>query len=139
MTLRSLIHDIVLGADDPQTPAPPADGMARLYVFHGTFETEDDALAYCYDAPDANHPEPLTRDLPDAFINTVYVEVLWGETNDPALHFYFPQDTADQIAGATAASNTIVLIAEEAFGGYDFALNDTERLTYLGHWDVARK
>ena len=139
MTLLGLIHDIILGPDDPQLPAPPSDGMVRLYVFHGVFETEEDALAYCYDAPDTAHPEPLTRDLPGAFIDTTFVEVLWGNTNDPALRFYFPDAIADHVADATEASNTVVLIAEGAFGGYPFTLNDTPRLSYLGHWEVPRK
>ncbi len=140
MTLLRHLADLVLGiGDDTEAPpAAPPPGTARLYVFHGTFETEEQALAYCYDAPDPAHPEPLTRDLPGAYIDTTYVDVLWGKTNDPALRAYFPDPIRDQIIAATEASNTVVLISQDAFGGFGFRLNDTPHLTYLGHWDVVR-
>lgn len=140
MTLLRHLADLLLGlGDDDGTPDAPAAGLARLHVFHGRFETEEQALAYCYDAPDPAHPEPLTRDLPGAYIDTTYVDVLWGKTNDPALRAYFPDPLCDQIIAATEASNTVVLIAQDAFGGFGFTLNNTPQLAYLGHWDVVRQ
>jgi len=54
---------------------PPAANSNRLHVFHGTFASELDATDYCLTPLGRNQPEPLTRDLPDAMIDTSEVRL----------------------------------------------------------------
>lgn len=114
---------------------PPHANPDRLHVFCGSFPSELDATAYCLDAPSKNEPEPLTRDLPDAMIDTSEIEIIYGARVDaamPMLDPYGQSNLSDRIGNA----NTLILIAEKAFGGLPYTLNDTPVLTYLGPIDV---
>jgi hypothetical protein len=43
----------------------------------------------------------------------------------------------DSLLGEIEANNTIIMIADAAFGGLPYTLNDTLRLTYAGAFDVS--
>ena len=135
--IRALIN-FVLRPDrrefsDSATP-PPAD-PDRVHLFAGTFASELEATDYCLRPMGRNKPEPLTRDLPDAMINTAEVEVLFGGPRIAGavpLLTSRPSDVLTQIG----SDNTLILIAEAAFGGLPYSLNDTPRLRYLGPFTV---
>jgi hypothetical protein len=120
--------------DDP--PVPPAPGHRRLHVFAGSFGSEDAVQAYCYDATDAVHPEALTRDLPGAFIDTDFVDVLFGPALEPGLTRALGADLAQDLLLRAAGHDSIVVIDERGFGGFPFTLNDTPRLSRIGAYDV---
>lgn len=116
----------------PQKGAPQSN---RVHIFHGTFATELNATRYCLDAPSRNEPEPLARDLPDATIDTAEVEIIFGQDRIAVAVPMFatnPQALLDQIG----TDNTIIMIAEAAFMGLPYALNDTPALRYAGAFDV---
>ena len=119
---------------EPAEPLPP--GTLRLHLFHGAFETEEDALAYCFDAPDPDLPEPFTNDLPEAFVDTDFVEVSYGDARHLALSDYFHSDLAEDLLDRQGDANTLVIVVEEAFGGFPFRVHDTPRLTYMGPFEA---
>ncbi|KPP89626.1 MAG: hypothetical protein HLUCCA08_09990 [Rhodobacteraceae bacterium HLUCCA08] len=119
----------------PEAPVPPPEGVARLHLFSGRFGSDLDAYAYVFEAPDPDHPEPFTNDLPEAFIDTTRVQIAHGARLEDAIA---------RIAGGRAldlrhlidADDTLIIVDEAAFGGFPFALGDTPRARYLGAWDV---
>ncbi len=114
------VHDL------SDSAVPPPANPNRLHVFAGSFGMELEATDYCLTPLGKNQPEPLTRDLPDAMIDTSEVEIIFGETRIvSALPMLQPRP---EVGGA----NTLVLIAEAAFGGLPYTLNDTPKLRYLG-------
>lgn len=118
---------------DPQLPDPTHAN--RVHLFHGTFETELAATSYCLDTPGKNEPEPLTRDLPDAMIDTSEVEIIFGGARIAAavpMLTHNPHELFNEIG----ADNTVILIAEAAFGGLPYTLNDTPVLRYAGAYNV---
>ena len=119
--------------DDPQLPDPAHAN--RVHVFHGTFDTELAATSYCLDAPSNNEPEPLTRDLPDAMIDTTEVEIIFGGKRIAAA---VPMLTSNphRLFNEIGPDNTLILIAEAAFGGLPYTLNDTPHLRYAGAYDI---
>ncbi len=117
------------------TAVPPAAPSNRVHVFHGTFASEIEATDYCITPMGRNKPEPLTRDLPDAMIDTSEVEIIFGTDRiDAAIPMLTnrPSDLTRQVK----ADNTLILIAEAAFGGLPYTLNDTPNLRYAGAFDV---
>lgn len=115
---------------EPQLPPPTAPGKMRIHLFSGVFESSAAAWHYCYShGPD--RPEELTRDLPDAYIDTSHVEVRFEDFGRRLDEFLLPADVAAVVHQMDGA-NTLVIIAEPAFGGLAYALNDTPRLRYLG-------
>jgi hypothetical protein len=123
-------------APEAEPAVPPPPGTLRLHLFHGTFETERAALAYCFDAPGPDQPEPFTNDLPEAFVDTDFVEVSYGDDRQSALTDYFHSDLAEDLLERQEGSNTLVIVVEEAFGGFPFRVHDTPRLTYMGPFDA---
>jgi hypothetical protein len=114
---------------------PPPANPNRVHVFHGTFTSELDATSYCLDAPSRNEPEPLTRDLPDAMIDTSEVEIIFGAARIGSavpMLTKRPEALLDQIR----SDNTLVLIAEAAFAGLPYTLNDTPMLRYAGPFEA---
>ncbi len=126
--------------DEPELtmPAPPPAGHRRLHLFAGDFGSREAAEAYCYDAPDATHPEPLTRDLPGAYIDPDFVEIAFGTEKPITLGQWFDVQDRDDILADTDSVDTILIVDEHAFGGQRFYLNDTPVLRYLGGWIVRR-
>ncbi|MBU2994363.1 hypothetical protein Q4555_06690 [Octadecabacter sp. 1_MG-2023] len=118
-----------------QTQHPNRAHSNRVHVFHGTFESELDATRYCIDAPSRNEPEPLTRDLPDATIDTSEVEIVFG---GPRIGAAVPMITLhpDGLFQQIGSNNTVILLSEAAFCGLPYTLNDTPKLRYAGAFDV---
>lgn len=119
------------------TQQPSRSHANRVHVFHGKFASELDATSYCLDAPGKNEPEPLTRDLPDAIIDTPEVEIIFGTDRiDAAIPMLTNKpDTLSNFV-ASSNSNTLILIAEATFGGLPYTLNDTPVLRYAGAFTV---
>jgi len=114
---------------------PPAANSNRLHVFHGTFASELDATDYCLTPMGRNQPEPLTRDLPDAMIDTSEVEIIFGAARiGGAIPMLTNQP--DGLFRQIGDNNTVILIAEAAFGGLPYTLNDTPKLCYAGAFDA---
>lgn len=107
----------------------------RVHVFHGTFASELEATRYCIDAPSRNEPEPLTRDLPEATIDTTEVEIIFGW---PRIGAALPMltDHPDGLFQQIGTNNTVILLSEAAFCGLPYTLNDTPKLRYAGGFDV---
>lgn len=121
----------------PEAPEPPPPGHDRLHLFAGTFGNELDAYAYVYEAPDADHPEPFTNDLPEAYVDTTRVEIAHGPRLDAAITLIEGQSST-RLRHAVGGDDTLIIVSEAAFGGFPFALNDTPRVRYLGAWEVQR-
>lgn len=115
---------------EPSLPPPTAPGKMRIHLFAGDFASQGAAWHYCF-YQDNNRPEDITRDLPDAYIDTTHVEARYGDYEARLDEFLLPGDVAD-VVSRMAGANTLVIIAEPAFGGIAYALNDTPRLRYLG-------
>lgn len=114
-------------------PTPPA-GWQRIHLFRGEFASEEAANRYCFLEPDGNHPQELTRDLPGAFIDVAWVEVHVGPAAQDVLRMLEKRAKREAKRSSTETGNTLVLIYEDAFGGFPYQLNDTPRLDYLGSW-----
>lgn len=118
------------------TAVPPVANANRVHLFHGTFASELEATDYCITPMGRNKPEPLTRDLPDAMIDTSEVEIIFGADRIGAaipMLTNRPSDLVQHIG----IDNTLILIAEAAFGELPYTLNDTPNLRYAGAFDVS--
>ena len=115
---------------EPQLPPPTPYGKQRIHLFAGHFATEALARFYCFH-DDGDRPAELMRDLPDAYIDPTHVEVCYENSLNRLSAFLLPADAA-AMHRRMGDSNTLVIIAEPAFAGLAYALNDTSRLTYLG-------
>lgn len=114
----------------PSLPPPTAPGTMRIHPFAGDFTSKDAAVHYCFgDGTDT--VTGLVRDLPGASLDTDHVEVRFREAETRLGEFLLPTDAA-RIMQQMGPANTLVIIAEPAFGGLAYALNDTPRLRYLG-------
>lgn len=110
---------------------PPPANPDRVHIFHGTFASELEATEYCLTPMGRNKPEPLTRDLPDAMIDTSEVEIIFG---GPRIIGAVPMlsPNPDALLREIGTDNTVIMIAEAAFGGLPYTLNDTPNLRYAG-------
>lgn len=115
----------------PQPPEPTPPGKLRLHLFGATFADQGVADRFCYEVPQPDYPEPLTRELDGAFINTEQVEVVCGPVL-PRLQEFLSAGEADDIMLRLGADNSLIIITELAFGGMPYTLDDTDTLTYLG-------
>ena len=114
----------------PQLGKPLPHDKMRVHFFAGNFESKESARHYCFYS-ERNVPEDLTRELPDAFIDIAYVEVVFGG-HRARLNEFFDADHTETYLRKMGQTNTLVMIAEPAFGGFPYALNDTSVLRYLG-------
>lgn len=115
---------------EPQLPPATSKGKMRIHLFAGQFATVEAAQHYCFYSEN-NRPEDLTRELPDAYIDTDHVEVCFDDHVARLASFLLPADAA-AVSRKIGTDNTMVIIAEPAFGGLAYALYDTPRLRYLG-------
>lgn len=115
---------------EPTLPPPTGPGKMRIHLFAGDFASHEAAWHYCF-FTEQNRPEDLTRELPDAYIDTKYVEMQFARAMERLEEFLLPADVATVIRKMDGA-NTLVIIAEPAFAGLAYALYDTPRLRYLG-------
>lgn len=91
-------------------------------------------MAYCFHAP-GEVPEQLTLDQPGAFIDTTYVEVNFG-TAKARLDEFLTVEEAERTLAKMREANTLIIITEDAFGGFPYTLNHTPNLYYLGPYIV---
>lgn len=125
--LKSLIGTHPAPRRAPDIP----EGKLRIHLFSGIFENKGLADDYCFKAPDPNTPEPLTCDLPGAFIDTQQVEVTFGNITE-RLSAFLDDATMQTLLGQIRSDNTLIIITDLAFGGFPYALNNTPKLTYHG-------
>tara|TARA_R110002051_G_scaffold183061_1_gene252678 strand:+ start:18956 stop:19366 length:411 start_codon:yes stop_codon:yes gene_type:complete len=118
----------------PETPAELPDGKLRLHLLCGTFDSADAALTYCFQT-DGDTPEQITIDQPGAYIDTSFVEVVFRNIEPRLLEFLSAAETGRTIARMNGA-NTLVIITENAFGGFPYVLTHSEQLYYLGPYIV---
>lgn len=118
-----------------ETATPPPTNPNRVHIFHGTFGSELEATDYCLTPIARNKPEPLTRDLPDAMIITSEVEIIFGTARIGSALPMLSGPVSD-LFREMGDDNTIVMIAEAAFGGLPYTLNDTPKLRYAGPFEV---
>lgn len=112
------------------TAVPPPHNPNRVHLFIGTFDSERAATDYCLVPMGRNKPEPLTRDLPDAMIDVSEVEIIFGQARiEAALPMIAPRPEVGE-------ENTLIMIAEAAFGGLPYTLDDTPVLSYLGPFEA---
>ena len=109
-------------------------GKARIHLFSGTFPFVDDAMAYCFHAP-GDVPEQITLDQPGAFIDTTYVEVNF-DTAAMRLNEFLTPEEAERTLYKMRSANTLIIISEEAFGGFPYTLTNTPNLYYHGPYIV---
>lgn len=125
----------VSGLGEPRRAKQPPDGYAYIQVFTAEFETQDEAEAFCYDTPTKNTPEQITQELSGAFIDTNFVEVIYGNIG-PRLNEFMSAGDSVQIMASLGSDNTVIIISEEAFGGFPFLVHNTKTLTHLGQFKV---
>jgi hypothetical protein len=115
---------------DPKRGKPLPPDKTRVHFFAGNFENHDAARHYCFHS-ERNTPEDLTRELPDAFIDIAHVEVVFGGHRERLAEF-LDVNGVETTLRKIDHKNTLVMIAEPAFGGFPYALNHTSVLRYLG-------
>lgn len=120
----------------PPVATPP--GHVRLHLFAGTFDDDRALFAHTIAAPDDRHPQPFTDDLPEAFIDTDFVEIATGPRIGPTLATYLPPSLVAELRNRISPRNAVVLVLEEAMGGFPYRLHDTPRLEYLGAFEGRR-
>ena len=120
----------------PQPDLPPAlpEGKLRLHLLCGDFETVDAAMAYCFQT-DGNTPEQITIDQPGAYIDTGFVEVVYKNV-EPRLSEFLPPDEVRRTIAKIKGVNTLIIITEDAFGGFPYVLGHAPKLYYLGPYVV---
>ena len=114
--------------DHPSIP----EGMTRVHIFAGNFDTEEALLAYCFDSPSDDTPEPINVDLPGAFVDTTYVATGYANAVPVVLAEFFSPAEQERLRRQIGARNSIVVMSEYAFGGFPYELDDTPKLEYLG-------
>lgn len=107
------------------------DGWARLHLFAATFPDESTAKAFCYGQGDPNVPEPITRELDGATIDTTYLEIIQGDLRARLEQFLEEEEIKDTLQ-ESRPHNTLIILKEEAFSGLPFQVHDTETLHYIG-------
>tara|TARA_R110002051_G_scaffold182769_4_gene252277 strand:+ start:467 stop:997 length:531 start_codon:yes stop_codon:yes gene_type:complete len=131
--LRKFI-DYFKPTPQPEPHARLPEGKLRLHLLCGSFESADAAMTYCFQA-DGDTPEQITIDQPGAFIDTGFVEVVFRTIAPRLLDFLSADDVSRTIARMNGA-NTLVIITEDAFGGFPYVLSHSETLYYLGPYIV---
>ncbi|MFT5064870.1 MAG: hypothetical protein ACI9TA_000477 [Reinekea sp.] len=114
----------------PELTSPLPEGKLRLHLFSGNFASLDDAMKYCFHA-EGDAPEQITVEQPDAFIDTGFVEVVHRNIAPRLAEFLSPPDVDRTITKMKGAS-TLIIITEDAFGGFPYALVTTKNVFYLG-------
>lgn len=136
MTLFRKLLGLTERRDTSDNVPPPPANPDRVHIFHGTFASELEATDYCLMPIGRNKPEPLNHDLPDATVNTAEVEIIFGTARITAAIPMVRPDP-DRLLKAIGEDNTLIMLAEAAFGGLPYTLNDTPRLRYAGAYDVS--
>lgn len=118
----------------PELPAHLPHGKQRIHLMSGDFPDADAAMTYCFHAP-GDVPEQITLDQPGAFIDTSFVEVVFTGAAT-RLNEFLTAEEADRTIAKMRGANTLIIITEEAFGGFPYVLTHTPNLFYLGPYIV---
>lgn len=120
----------------PQPELPPAlpDDKLRLHLFSADFENADAAMAYCFQS-DGDTPEKITLEQPGAFIDTGFVEVAFKGA-EKRLTEFLPTKDVDRVIAKMKGVNTLIIITEDAFGGFPYVLTTTKTVFYHGPFVV---
>ena len=117
---------------DPQPELPPAlpEGKLRIHLLSADFADTDAAMAYCFHA-DGDTPEQITFDQPGAFIDTGFVEVVH---RNPAARLadFLPAADVNRMIPKMKGTNTLIIITEDAFGGFPYVLTSNKTVYYIG-------
>lgn len=119
---------------EPELPHALPDNKLRLHLLCGDFIDHDAAIAYCFHT-DGENPEQITIDQPGAFIDTGFVEVAFKNAQARLSDFLSPEDVSHTVSKMHGA-NTLIIITEDAFGGFPYVMGHTDTLTYLGPYVV---
>lgn len=87
-------------------------------------------MAYCF-ASDGDAPEQITLEQPEAFIDTGFVEVVYRNAA-ARLADFLPAAEVDYTTAKMKGANTLIIITEDAFGGFPYALVTTKTVHYIG-------
>lgn len=118
----------------PELPTALPDGKLRLHLLCGDFDDADAAMAYSFHA-NGDHPEQITIDQPGAFIDTGFVEVVYRGA-EPRLLEFLPSAEVSRLIAHINGANTLIIITEDAFGGFPYVLGHTDTVHYLGPYIV---
>lgn len=130
MTFWTRQRTLINGDPQPELPAALPDDKLRLHLMCGQFDSVDDAMTYCFHA-DGDTPEQLILDQPGAFIDTGFVEVVHQKIAARLFEF-LPQKEVDRTIAKMKGTNTLIIITEDAFGGFPYALTSNKTVFYLG-------
>lgn len=120
----------------PQKPVHLDPQHLQLHLFGANFEDRAAADLFCTAPSGTDLPSPLAQEMSGAFINEAEVEVVHKDIQNRLLEFLSATE-ADDIMLRLAGDTTLIIITENAFGGMPYTLDDTARLSYLGHITVA--
>jgi len=134
MSLLSRLLAVFRPVQLPEVPQALPHGKQRIHLFSGNFEDADAAMAYCFHAL-GDVPEQITLDQPGAFIDTSYVEVDFG-TAEKRLTEFLGDEQANHTFHKMRGANTLIIMTEQAFGGFPYVLTHTPNLFYLGPYIV---
>lgn len=135
MSILSRLLKALRPIPQPDLPAALPHGQQRIHLFSGNFDDVDAAMAYCFHAP-GDVPEQITLDQPGAFMNTDFVEVVFHNAANRLAEFLSVEET-DRTLHKMRGDNTLIIITEDAFGGFPYTLAHTPNLFYLGPYIVA--
>ncbi|MDG1520747.1 MAG: hypothetical protein P8Q57_10060 [Yoonia sp.] len=130
MTFWTRQRTLINGDPQPKLPTALPDDKLRLHLMCGQFDSVDDAMTYCFHA-DSDTPEQLILDQPGAFIDTSFVEVVHQKIAARLFEF-LPQKEVDRTIAKMKGTNTLIIITEDAFGGFPYALTSNKTVFYLG-------
>lgn len=131
MGILNSVMSLFVADTGPTPPQALPPGKMRVHFLAGTFATREAAETYCY-FTEGNTPEQLTFEQPDAFIDTRFVEVIFGD-HSQRLSEFLSASALDRILRLINTKNTLVNISEDAFGGLPYNLTSNAHLAYLGH------
>jgi len=120
---------------EPKRPEPQPKGQMQLHLFGANFDSQAAADRFCYAPAGTDQPSPMTQELEGAFIDEAQVEVV-HDAILPRLLEFMDEAEADDVILRLSGDNTLVIVTENAFGGFPYTVDDTETLTYLGVIDV---
>ena len=118
--------------EEPHRPVQLDEEHLQLHLFGANFDSQAAADTFCSAPPGTDLPSPLTQELSGAFIDEAEVEVIHGDIQTRLLEFLSTEE-ADDVMLRLAGDDTLIVITENAFGGFPYTLDDTLHLTYLGH------
>lgn len=136
--LENLIYGVAGGAEQARQERETENPQHanRVHLFHGTFKSELEATDYCLNSTSKKRSDSLVHALHSATIDTSQVEIIFSaERIKAAAAMLSPYPEA--LLAKIGTDNTVIMIAEAAFGEHNYSLNDTPILRYIGAYDVS--